>query len=186
MNNIQNNNFIKEINWVWVVIEIQNNIESTKWEILFLIENMEKEWKKPGQISIPFWTTEYWELPIDTATREIEEEAWFKVDKSLLKEKWKFVMYIDSEKWKIKANIYIFHILLNSRPDIKINNPDEIRKVSFHNIDKLNDYEINDIRPWTIESIYWYNKDEYNWIVYIQDWVYDKNYTKLIKSELIK
>ena len=163
----------KEIWWVAVVIEVKAIVENSRSQISFIIENEVKPWKTPWQLSIPFWTIEEDDkLPINTAVREVKEELWLEIDKSLFQQKWELTMYVNTEEGKIKVNIYVFHVLLSEKPNFKNNNSKEIRDIFLMDTSKLVEMESNKIRPWTKESLEIIEGHYEEISISVKDWLY--------------
>jgi len=168
--NVYNENskniFEKEVSWV--AIEIIN----IEWKILYIIEWNTKSWKKENQISLPMWTIENWEQPMDTLIRELKEEVLIDVlkegiDINEIKEVWDFVMYVD----RIKINIKKYQLILEKNIDYWNPESDEIKDVFWEDKDFLKEKNISNIRPWVFEILEKNNVDNCQ-IVFIKDWEY--------------
>ncbi len=144
---------LKELWWVAIVIEVKESLEDIKWKVLMIIENQSKPWKKIWQLSVPFWTIEDWESKLQTLERETKEELWLIIDENRFTEKGKYIMYVDYWEINIKVDLYVFYLLLIWKPDIKNENPDEIKDIVLQDCDKLKKLNRYEIRPWTEESL---------------------------------
>lgn len=179
---------MREVEWVSIELFDKN------WNVLLIEEWENKSWKNKGQISTPMGTVEEEEKEkyLETLIRELEEEIWLILDnkdKEKIEENWEFVLYVeDKEKWKIKVFIKKFRLkiddVLKEKIDLNLSNK-EITRVFWENKENLKNENIENLRPWTVETLL-KEKEEENkiWVVFIKNWKYHKNTYNWVKNDL--
>ena len=168
---------MKEVKWVSI------EVIDPDGKILFIEEAEDKPWKNKWQISVPMWTVEKWEDPLETVIRELREETWLIIDKGQIENKWKFWMYVNN--WEIFVEMHKFIVRVDDVLDTKNFQTEEISKVFWWKKWDLKwDLKwdnLKNIRPWTVETLLEKN-DYYNNIVFIKNWVYYDKFWNIKKD----
>ena len=183
-NNIVVDSTLKTISGIWLVVE------DTIWNILLVLENYNKPWKKAGQLSVVFGEIERWETPFEALKRELPEETSLEIGKDIPSDKirYKWDIHIVCKNWeeciKIKAIVFYVKVHPNILEKIKKFKNWEIKEVHITKLQKIKEMLPDKLRPWTIEAIYTAKKWDYPVVVNLEDWLYKKSYFQILKRFL--
>ena len=137
---------------VWIV-------EDAQWNLVMVVENEKKPWKKPGQLSFVMETVERWETDWQALLRGLREELWIqKLDKlDILPQDLIIPLYVyDSDKQQsIIVYLSVFMVQLSSTIEEQLKNftSNEIKQVKVFSLeDFLNQSKF---RPWVKEAFTW-------------------------------
>ena len=165
---LSNKKVDKLIKWVAAIVKDRS------WKLFFLLENVNKAWKKSGQWSVMMETVDYKDKTLEgTIRRGLEEEFWIKLnnwEKIFFKDLKIFAYVYDSKNdILIKVELFIYEVLLaNNQSRIAKNFVNwEISKVKLISKDSFLEWKLLPIRPWTVEVLLWLTDD-----IFIIDWNY--------------
>lgn len=176
---------VRNVSWVGIIIE------DNKENILLVLENDDKAWKKNGQWSTPFGTSKKNEKPINTAIREIKEETWLSISEDNVIEKWKIKVVVSEDNDLYNIDVTIFYSLVDQqvlKRASKFKNC-EIWKICLKKLETIKEISDKYIRPWVLEAIYSAKKAlDFPNIVKIENGFYEEWYKtstiKLLKESM--
>ena len=180
-NNTILGNVKNTISGIWLVVE------DTAWNILLVLENYNKPWKKAWQFSIIFWEIEEWESPFDALKRELPEETSLEVDKDIpldnIKRKWCIHVNCENDEKCIEVKATIFYVKVNPTilEKIKKFKNWEIKEIHLAKLEEIKEMVYDKLRPWTIEAIYTAKNWDYPVVVNLKNWWYMQSYLKILK-----
>ncbi len=192
--NTDNLNIVKEISGsVWVIQTIEK-------EIVLILENENKIWKKQWQWSVMMETKESNEDFLECLYRWLYEELrLWKCDIIEIIDDNKFeFLFVKNWNWWIRCNLKLFKVIVDkSSLNFSLFNFEIwwIRLLSFEdfvyelldNKDNLDSYLSRNWRPWAIEAILLLEREDFNFDrVFIDNWVYFSDSVKNLKKFINK
>ena len=146
-------NFSKVLEWVaWI-------IKNQEGDLLLVLENTEKSWKKADQWSFLMEWMEEWETKEETIIRWVKEELWLdNIDKKQIFNKnltLPFIVYDSKKEVLVFVKLHVFEIYLNDKQISQAlkQNSDEIKEAKLFKEKEI--YDIVNLRPWVKEVLKW-------------------------------
>jgi len=192
--NTDNLNIVKEISGsVWVIQTIEK-------EIVLILENENKIWKKQWQWSVMMETKESNEDFLECLYRWLYEELrLWKCDIIEIIDDNKFeFLFVKNWNWWIRCNLKLFKVIVDkSSLNFSLFNFEIwwIKLFSFEdfvyelvdNKDNLDSYLSKNWRPWAIEAILLLEREDFNFNkVFIDKWLYLSDSVKNLKKFISK
>jgi len=166
----------------WVAIIVKD----TEWNLVMVLENENKPWKKAWQYSIPMETVEKWETNEQTINRWLKEELWLStIKKEHTKKLFSSLIFNVEKDWEIlpiKLSVYEVILLHKDLEKVLHFTNCEVKKVELMKInDILKLYLKNKLRPVVMEIIIrWYKWISVKTIPFIKQGQYSHFYKQIL------
>ena len=153
---------IIKVEWVWLTVR------NVKWDLLLVLENENKAWKKAWQRSTVMETIENTDnCVIDAVKRWLNEELGVALDKweKIWPENSIIQFYVyDSKSDKVyQIYLYLYDVILSDfqvKQALNFTNW-EVGKVKLVSLQDIKKDKIVPLRPWTKEVLFWNSEGPY-------------------------
>ncbi len=172
---------IEEVSWIGIIVE------DTEENILLVLENDNKAWKRSGQWSTPFGTSRENEEPLETAIRELKEETWISVLKKDICKIWNIKVAVTEKEYLYKIQATIFHVITDKKTLLKASKfkNGEIWEICLEKLENIKKKKLIYVRPGSLEALYLVKvSPNFPDVIKIENWFYEKEYRETTIKKL--